>query len=124
MKKTNKKKTDDPAKDSTNAANPKPFNETIWRGSKENNKESNKSPNPKPPKTHQLPDHSAEHQTSNFADVHLSTSSGWSTFMILVIMLTCLGVLLMGSYTFKRIKKRHCDYEEVGELDSDRLLFI
>jgi len=119
--KDKQKKTDDPAKDSTNAPNPnKPVNGTIWRGSKENNK---KSPTPKPPTTHQLPQHT-EDQTSNFADVHLSTSSGWSTFMIIVIMLTCLGGLVMGSYVFKRIKKRNCDYEEVGELDSDRLLFI
>jgi len=123
-----------------NNPNP-PENETIWRGAEENNKESNGSPTPKPPKKHRLSHpHAAEpaendlantvtadeqpREGSNLANVHLSTFGGWSTIFITLIILTSFVGLFISSKLFKGFKKRHYEYEEVRELDSDQLLFI
>jgi len=48
----------------------------------------------------------------------------WSSLGLILISLTCLVALVVTTYLFKRLKKRHCDYEEVDELDTDRLLYV
>jgi len=48
----------------------------------------------------------------------------WSTFGIILVSLTCVVGFIVSLYIFNRLKKRHCDYEEVSELDADRLLYV
>jgi len=53
-----------------------------------------------------------------------STHPIWSTFGIILVSLTCVVGFIVSLYIFNRLKKRHCDYEEVSELDADRLLYV
>jgi len=48
----------------------------------------------------------------------------WSTFGLMLVGLTCVVVFVVGMHGFKRLKTRHYDYEEVRELDCDRLLYV
>jgi len=42
----------------------------------------------------------------------------------MLVGLTCVVAFVVGMYGFKRLKKRHYDYEAVKELDCDRLLYV
>jgi len=46
------------------------------------------------------------------------------SFGIVLMLLSGVVGIIVSTYAYKRLTKRHCDYEEVSELDVDRLLYI
>jgi len=72
-------------------------------------------------------DHSeANSQTTSYYDTTHSSPylRPLYSFGIFMIVLTGVVSIIVSTYVFKRLKKRHCDYEEVSELNVDRLLYI
>jgi len=70
----------------------------------------------------QLEEQTAAAFSESFAPT--TTTTNWSGFIITLIVLTVLVMMFAGGYMFKKLKKRHCDYQPVEEMDIDRLLYV
>jgi len=93
------------------------------RSKKDDDDKSSKKGHRKP---HEDQDFADEQSLAAFSTSVPSTaqSTKWSGIVLSLVVLTCLVVVVASGYMIKKLKKRHCDYQPVEELDIDRLLFV
>jgi len=93
------------------------------KGTKDDRHHGKDKKHEKSPKDDKDKSQESAYQSTTLSAVPL-TIPIWSTFGLMLVALTFVVVFVVGMYGFKRLKTRHYDYEEVRELDCDRLLYV